>query len=219
MPPNRIIFAQIFVGRGLYLNQLLKLKNLSNRYLVMRHGHSLANLQGIIVSHPKNGIEDYGLSDQGVLQVNESGKANVELDRNSLIISSDFKRARQSADIMHRLLECDAPVVIDRRLRERYFGELELGPDNAYESVWREDQVDPDNILGGVESPNRVMQRVTALVFEYEEKLSGKTLLLVSHGDALQILQTAFSKQDASRHRQHAHLNTAEIRELVLAED
>ena len=63
------------------------------------------------------------------------------------------------------------------------------------------------------------MQRVTAMVSEYEEKLSGRTLLLVSHGDALQILQTAFSKQDASRHRQHAHLNIAEIRELVLAED
>jgi broad specificity phosphatase PhoE len=198
------------------LNRLIKLKFLSNRYFVMRHGHSLANLQGIIISHPKNGIKDYGLTDQGVLQVNETGKVVVELDQNSLIISSDFKRARESAEIMHRLLDCDSSVVIDRRLRERYFGELELGPDNAYQAVWREDQVDPDNNLGGVESPNQVMQRVTALVSEYEEIMSGRTLLLISHGDALQILQTAFSKQVASRHRQQQHLNTAEIRELIL---
>ena len=60
------------------------------------------------------------------------------------------------------------------------------------------------------------MQRVTAMVSEYEEKLSGVTLLLVSHGDALQILQTAFSRQDASRHRLQQHLETAEIRRLRL---
>lgn len=216
MRSNRHVFVRIFVGRGLFLNHLVKLEHLCNRYFVMRHGHSLANLQGIIVSHPEHGIDDYGLSEQGVLQVNETGKVVVELDQNSLIISSDFKRARESAEIMHRLLDCDASVVIDRRLRERHFGELELGSDNAYESVWREDKIDPDNNLSGVESPNQVMQRVTALVSEYEEILSGRTLLLISHGDALQILQTAFSKQDASRHRQQQHLNTAEIRELIL---
>ncbi len=61
------------------------------------------------------------------------------------------------------------------------------------------------------------MARVTALVCEYEEKISAVTILLISHGDALQILQTAFSKQDASKHRRQLHLENAEIRELSLS--
>jgi probable phosphoglycerate mutase len=61
------------------------------------------------------------------------------------------------------------------------------------------------------------MARVTALVCEYEEKISAVTILLISHGDALQILQTAFSKQCASEHRRQLHLETAEIRELSLS--
>jgi len=183
----------------------------------MRHGHSLANLQGIIVSHPENGIDDYGLSEQGVLQVNEAGKTDIRLNRHSLIVSSDFKRARESAEIMHRLIKSSTAIQFDQRLRERHFGQLDLADDSGYARVWYEDKIDPDNNFSGVESPNQVMHRVTALVSEYEQKLCGKTLLLVSHGDALQILQTAFSQQDASKHRMQRHINTAEIRELVLS--
>ena len=219
MPSNPPGFAAIFVGRELEMNHLANLQQLSNRYFVMRHGHSLANLQGIIVSQPKNGVGDYGLSEEGVLQVEKSEWSKVELNRKSLIVSSDFKRARETAEIMHRLLGCDASIVFDKRLRERNFGELELSADNAYASVWCEDEIDPDNNLGGVESPNQVMQRVSALVSEYENKSSARTLLLISHGDALQILQTAFLQQNASKHRQQLHLNTAKIRELVLVAD
>ena len=48
-------------------------------------------------------------------------------------------------------------------------------------------------------------------------RFADTTVLLVSHGDALQILQTAFHRMDASRHRQLDHLDTAEIRLLTLA--
>jgi len=54
------------------------------------------------------------------------------------------------------------------------------------------------------------------MVLEYENKLNKATLLFISHGDALQILQTAFSKQSASRHRYQKHLETAEIRRLEI---
>ena len=199
------------------MNHLVKFKRLTNRYFVMRHGHSLANLQGIIVSHPQHGIDDYGLSDEGIMQVNEIGAGDIPLDENTLIVSSDFKRARESAEIMQRLLISLTPVKFDHRLRERHFGELELKSDNAYESVWHEDQIDTDNRLRAVESPNQVMTRVSALISEYEGKVSGAALLLVSHGDALQILQAAFSKLDASTHRQQKHLETGEIRELALS--
>ena len=61
------------------------------------------------------------------------------------------------------------------------------------------------------------MMRVTGLVAELEQRRQGATFLLVSHGDALQILQTAFARREASAHRQLPHLQTAEIRRLLLA--
>jgi len=61
------------------------------------------------------------------------------------------------------------------------------------------------------------MQRVTALICDYEQKYEGATMLLISQESALQILLTAFSKQDASEHRRQQHLETAEIRELSLS--
>jgi broad specificity phosphatase PhoE len=182
----------------------------------MRHGQSLANFEQIIVSHPQNGVDNYGLSGLGMRQVKNSVQSEPRLDSDLLIVSSDFKRARESAEITHELLDCIQPLQFDERLRERNFGDLELTSDRAYPLVWSQDEIDADNLEKGVESPNQVMQRVSALVCDYEAKYSSLAILLVSHGDALQILQTAFLKQDASKHRQQQHLQTAEIRYLMV---
>jgi probable phosphoglycerate mutase len=183
----------------------------------MRHGHSLANQQGVIISHPARGCREYGLSDLGRRQVVESLADDRELDADTLIISSDFRRALESAQIAHRTLACKMPLTTDERLRERNFGELEAASDTSYAEVWREDARDPDSELHGVESANRVMRRTSALVIDLESRYRDASLLLVSHGDALQLLQAAFCKQDASQHRSLRHLETAEIRPLMLA--
>lgn len=198
------------------MNHLLSYHRLNNRYFAVRHGNSLANQQGIIVSHPQNGVSGYGLSETGRLQVIESVGRDSQLDTATIIVSSDFKRASETAGIIHDLLSSKAPPCIDQRLRERNFGELELGPDDAYASVWREDEINADNRQCAVESPNQVMTRVSELILDYESRYSEATVLLVSHGDALQILQTAFAGQDASNHRRQRHLATAEIRPLLL---
>jgi len=199
------------------LNHLDPLERLGNRYFAMRHGHSVANLKGIIVSHPENGCADFGLSEQGVAQVRVSLQRDRQLDADTVIVSSDFKRALETASLVRQLTASQAPVEIEARLRERDFGALELGPNSAYQRVWQRDAQDADGDFDEVESANRVMARVSALIVELERRYSGASLLLVSHGDALQILQTAFARKPASAHRQLQHLQTAEIRSLVLA--
>ncbi|MCP4769106.1 MAG: histidine phosphatase family protein [Gammaproteobacteria bacterium] len=199
------------------MNHLSNYAELSNDYYVMRHGHSLANQQGLIVSHPVNGCAGFGLNERGREQVRESLQQDKLLDADTIIISSDFRRALESAGIAHAMLDCRSPLESDERLRERCFGDFELGPDSAYDEVWQQDELDPDGAYRAVECVNHVMARVTALIVDCEQRYAQRSLLLVSHGDALQILQTAFALRDASAHRQLVHLQTAEIRRLLLS--
>jgi probable phosphoglycerate mutase len=199
------------------LNHLSNCAELNNDYYVMRHGHSLANQQGLIVSHPVNGCAGFGLSELGREQVRESLQQDKLLDADTIIISSDFRRALETAALARAMLDCLSPLETDERLRERNFGDFELGPDSAYDGVWQQDELDPTGAYRAVESVNHVMARVTSLIVDCEQRYAQRSLLLVSHGDALQILQTAFARRAASFHRQLEHLQTAEIRHLLLS--
>ena len=156
------------------------------------------------------------MSELGREQVKTSLQRDHHLDTDTVIVTSDFKRARETAAIACEMLACSAPLSEEPRLRERNFGELELADDDSYSEVWQQDEMNPDSQLRGVESVNQVMARVSSVVADYEELYSGATVLFISHGDALQILQTAFARLDASTHRQLDHLHTAEIRQLLI---
>jgi probable phosphoglycerate mutase len=102
-------------------------------------------------------------------------------------------------------------------LRERNFGELELHSDSAYRGIWQLDALDADHRQSRVESVNQVLERLTRLVRSLEEHHNGRDILLVSHGDPLQILQTAFMRADARKHRVIVPpLQNAEVRTLEL---
>jgi len=178
----------------------------------MRHGRSKANEAGIILSDPLSGRkEKWGLSETGKQQIRDqisSYKPPFSLQ----IISSDFSRAYETALLTAELLNLPAPLT-DIRLRERFFGELEQQSDSLYPKVWAEDQKDETHQCFSVESAWSVQQRTSSLVKELEEKYTQRNFLLVSHGDALQILLTWFKGIKASRHRSLPHLNTAEIRQ------
>ena len=198
------------------MNNFKALTTLGNRYFGMRHGHSLANQAGIVVSLPENGVNGFGLSDTGRRQVNEAINSTSLLDENTIILSSDFRRARETADIVHGRLRSRPDIVTDVRLRERRFGDLELKKDDAYRRIWALDSSDPGHHDYHVESACEVMGRTSALVAELENQSNGVTYLLISHGDALQILQAAFYRRSAAHHRELLHLETAEIRRLEL---
>ncbi|MCP3688133.1 MAG: histidine phosphatase family protein [Gammaproteobacteria bacterium] len=194
--------------------EALQLPALSNTYYVMRHGQSLANTAGLIVSHPENGLDQYGLSDTGRNQV-EASITTSRVGATSRIISSDFMRARETAEIVHARLACTHQIFFEPRLRERFFGELELGPDNRYEDIWLLDRQDSQHNQHGVESVNSVIQRASAVILECEAQFTAATCLLIAHGDILQILQTAFFAISPALHRDLPHLETAEVRQLV----
>ncbi len=197
------------------MNNLKNVSHLRNRYYVMRHGQSKANLQEIIVSHPENGTRDeYALTNLGKEQAQASAKQS-SLGTNTIIFSSDFSRAKETAEIVQQVLGTE-PIHPTELLRERHFGEWEKKHHKHYHDVWHVDQDDADHEEAGVESVNSVLDRSSKLILQLEKQYNNKDILLVSHGDCLQILQTGFQKIDPSKHRSLPHLETAEIRLMNL---
>ena len=213
------------------MNHLDAVERLSNRYFVMRHGQSKANLAGIIVSRIEtDAAGDYGLSEVGREQVLAAARSG-RLPAGTLVCSSDFARAAQTAQIMAEYLG-SPEVVLTAALRERSFGGWEGTPVANYHQVWAADQADTADQTdqadqadetgnaragrNGVESASDALTRATAFIVDLERRHADLDILLVSHGDTLQILQAGFGRMDSARHRQLPHLETAEIRPMHL---
>ena len=205
------------------MNHLSRVDCLANRFSIMRHGQSKANARGIIVSRIENDQRgDYGLTELGRQQVLAAARC-CGMPEGTVICSSDFSRARQTAEIVRAQL--GAPPVVDApALRERCFGDLEGTATGNYARVWAADAAGTGNTgtgntgtgepAGGVEPAAAVLDRTTALVADLERRYAGRDILLVSHGDTLQILQTGFLRMDPAAHRRLPPLGTAEIRAL-----
>ena len=188
-----------------------------NRFSVMRHAESKANAAGIIVSRIENDRRgDYGLTEHGRQQALAAAQS-CGLPEDTVIYASDFARASETAEIVRAHLGTRDDVVIAEALRERRFGQWEGSATSNYARVWAADEIDPYHAEGGVEPAAAVLDRATELITELERRHSGRDILLVSHGDTLQILQAGFLNVDPSRHRSLPHLATAEIRRLNLS--
>ena len=156
-----------------------------------------------------------------------------------VIVSSDLLRAKETAQIVADTIMNSGKsiclylngdeVFTDRRLRERYFGEWDLKSDVHYADVWKDDAIDPFHEINGVEPVWSVVDRTTSCVLDWDgriwpveddhgRRLEGQLwVIFVAHGDVLQIMQTAFSKTDPSKHRSLEHLETATLRPLHLS--
>ncbi len=191
--------------------------HLVNEYHIMRHGRSEANSGHFICSSPGEGLDSCGLIPEGVRQVREAVLNRFSGVKGIVVYSSDFLRARQTAEAVAECVEVER-IVLTPLLRERFFGKYDGGDDSLYAEVWKADRGRPDNADAGVESPAAVCRRALAAVRTCEEELSGKTVLFVSHGDLLQILFATFLGFSPDRHREIVPIVNAEIRSLAPVE-
>ncbi|XP_027185395.1 uncharacterized protein LOC113783455 [Coffea eugenioides] len=175
---------------------------LRNRYWVLRHGKSIPNAKGLIVSSPENGIlEEYRLAPEGVDQARLAGQSfqkmllenNIPLE-NVRICYSPFSRTSHTAEVVASVMNLpfvgpQCKVIGD--LRERYFGPFnELASHDKYPEIWALDEKDPFLPPEGGESVADVVTRLTEALVSMESDFEGCVVLIVSHGDPLQILQT-----------------------------
>lgn len=182
-----------------------------NRYLLMRHGHSQANQQGVIVSAPERGVENFGLSAHGEQQLAQV-VASWRWPAPTRVVHSDFLRTTQTAARV--AVKFGLVPSVDTRLRERHFGELEGQGDEHYPSVWALDAEDAKHRRYQVEAVSAVASRMRAVIEEWEQQVSGETIMLVSHGDPLQILLTALANKPLTQHREQQALLPASITQI-----
>ncbi|XP_010242878.1 PREDICTED: uncharacterized protein LOC104587113 isoform X2 [Nelumbo nucifera] len=200
---------------------------LRNRYWVLRHGKSIPNERGLIVCSMENGmLNEYQLASEGVNQAQIAGEAfKKELKENNIplenvrICYSPFSRTTHTAKVVASILNLPFE-----------------GPRCKYAEIWALDEKDPFMRPDCGESVADVVYRLTTAIITMEAEFEGCAILVVSHGDPLQILQTVLhatnknagstgtdllSRIEAikvpsilSQHRKYALL-TGELRQII----
>lgn len=173
-----------------------------NKYWVLRHGRSIPNQNGLIVSSLENGTrEEYNLAPEGVNQARTAGELFLkELEKNKIplenvrVCYSPFSRTKHTAQVVTSVLNIpfEGPQCMAiEELRERYFGPtFELESHDKYTEIWALDEKDPFMKPEGGESVADVASRLKTALTLIESQFHGCAILVVSHGDPLQILQT-----------------------------
>ncbi len=138
-----------------------KTKKTGNKYFVVRHGGSIGNKKN--EESRRAGEENDALTEEGRGQVKESAKSLK--DKPDIIISSNFTRTRQTAEIMADVFSINRDRIIENEeLRE--FGTVEF-PNEEEKSV---------------------RKRMLGVLQGLEEKYSGKNILIVSHEYPIRVL-------------------------------
>ena len=188
---------------------------LLNTYYALRHGQSQANLEHTIASDFQK-HKNVPLTDLGKTQAQQAGqKIKERLGSNFIIVSSDYARAYQTAEIVAKVCGINPKKIQkDLRLRDRSFGDYNGTSADNLDLTWERDKTDPTHKTNQVESVVEVLVRTTSLIESLEETYTSKTILLVSHGDTLTILETAFKQVPPETFKSLTIFGNAELRKL-----
>lgn len=153
--------------------------------VIVRHATTDWNLKGRLQGHIDTELNEFGRR-QALVLAGELLSLGI-----SKIISSDLKRARQTAEIINQRL--NVPLILDRRLRECSFGSLEgldksgalkkYGPEILRD--WEDQCLNYDFLRFGGETRGAVLWRHQEVIKDHF--LDGATLI-VGHGRGLNTL-------------------------------
>lgn len=161
------------------------------RLLLVRHGESTWNVERRV----QGSVRDVPLTDRGRQQAAEAAALLAGEDAVALW-SSDLRRAMDTAAPIGRAL--GLPVHATELLREQALGSMEgrLSSELVVEPV-PEGQHIAEVRWGGGESVRDVYLRMERLVAQLRSSFApGDTVVLVSHGDALQVLRAMLAGRD-----------------------
>lgn len=151
-----------------------KIRKSNNIYFLMRHGESQTQIKKIIDS----GEGNYSLTTIGKDIVKNQAKKLLR-QKIDLIFSSDILRAKQTAEIISKILGKE--IIFDKRLREANFGYFSGKKIDEYHKAFNNyEKIFEQAPLNG-ESLRDVRKRVWEFLAELENKYKNKKILIISH--------------------------------------
>lgn len=166
----------------------LKKEYSSNAYFFLRHGDTIRTAKGKEIIYSREEDASLGLTDQGKNRV-KSLASRIKNYKIDVIISSDYFRARETAEITAQAL--GLKIKFDKKLRDVDLGEFRGKPK---EELYR---AFPDMRKRFYKKPRRgedwlhCRKRMLKFIKETEKKYKSKNILVVSHGDPLWLLEGA----------------------------
>lgn len=157
-----------------------------NKYFLLRHGQTIYQTEKKDFYYPSPEIPPVPLTKEGEKQVRES--VNKLKDKKiDLIFSSDFFRAKQTAEIAVKGLGIKK-INFDQRLRDTDVGKIHGKLQKEYRDFFLNKLERFDKRPSGGESWNDVKKRMKSFLDNVEQKYKEKDILVVSHGDPLWLL-------------------------------
>ncbi|MFA5086946.1 MAG: histidine phosphatase family protein [Candidatus Paceibacterota bacterium] len=199
-------------------------KDLKNKYFFLRHGQNIHQTEkkDILYNYPDDDPPCVLIED-GIAEAKAAGEILKPKDID-LIFCSDILRTKQTAGIVADIIGFDKDkIVYDQRLRDVNWGVFggktkpEAWAFYEGEAIRKFEQPVP-----GGESWNNCQARVVAVLAELEQKYENKTILIVSHGDALWLLEDyikGLGKEETLEDRKSIYLKPGEVREIEKASE
>lgn len=155
----------------------------TGKFIMVRHGESEGNRERRFTMSP-----EVGLTELGVRQAHEVARRIAQLFRAQIVVSSPFRRARQTSEIIARELNLQIETVHD--LHERDLGCLKgHSYDDLRALVLKDPLYDPAHGWSwkpeGGESYEDVRERVMAAVDQLLRNYPQDEIVIVSHGGVM----------------------------------
>lgn len=176
------------------LEELPNARKLKNNYILMRHGEATHNISGIISCQPETEENRSHLTLWGKTQIHEAGKKLQELKVNR-IVRSPMYRLEETAEILREYLG-NIPEEVDERLKEIDLSSYNCGLVTDYDKNFS-NQLERFHSKApqGGETLEELQKRMVETIEDLEKKFDGETILVLSHGDPLWMLEGAFQNK------------------------
>jgi isoleucyl-tRNA synthetase len=161
----------------------------NNIYYGLRHSYSERHEEkekNEIIIGTDLSKDKYHLTAKGKEIIHKRAEELIAQGGVDIIFTSPFLRAKESAEIVGKLLHVD--VVKDDRLSEISYG-LACEGKTGSQCQYKDKKISMDSAHEGGESDNDVRSRMMDFMNYLDSKYSGKRILIVSHGDPLFLLR------------------------------
>lgn len=170
----------------------------------VRHGET--NLNSPV--RRMQGISNYDINENGIKQA-ESTREKLNNEDFDLIITSPLKRAMHTAQIIN--VSKNIPIIIDNRIIERDYGQLEGKPFKREYC-----NLDFDFESFGGESIENYKLRLKDFIKDIKGKYNGKKILVVAHNGVISVLSCILEGIPEDNNFEKRGIKNGDIKEFII---